>query len=445
MMLANLAKVFDDSRDRWVNRQLYLACSGGRDSLALAWACKLLHEQGKLAKLPILLHVHHGWQQANDDWADLVTTWAKAQGFECHLLKVQLTKHNETIARDMRYEALMCVMAEGDVLLLAHHANDQAETMLMRLINGTGVRGLSAMKSWQAKTCHNKSIWLWRPMLQMSRDTISQFAKAHQLPYVDDPTNHDDDYLRGKLRNHIMPVAKQINPQVIQNMARTSQLLAEADELIEMFITDKLCQAEDARLTHAPYCQTLSIDKVINLPNSAQSTLIHRWLGRGESISPNHRLVQDVLHLIWRTDNNHETRLFWQANRGYVISRYQGRLYRHRDDAWACLMAESSQLLVDEGYILKHTPMLNIIWRPPVEWMDDKLSIEPLTKDTKVPIRHKNLYGKKLVQTLAIPTWLRGNLWLIKVDGKPILMVTVGRAWRLEDGCEMSELSASFA
>lgn len=443
-MLTQLAKIFQTHQSKLSYGRLFLACSGGRDSLALAWACKCLYEQGDLPMLPILLHVHHGWQAVNDDWASLVDTWAKSHGFDCQILPIQLPKNSETIARDARYEALAGVMKSGDVLLLAHHADDQAETVLMRLVNGAGVAGLSAMKLWQHRQILGKDLRLFRPMLEISRKEISQFANHHALPYVDDVTNTSDAYVRGKLRNHVLPIFRQMNPQAVQNIARSSQLLHEASQIVSLLIDEKLALCRDD-WSQGLFCQVLDIKQVMMLPEVVQSSLVHAWLSQGEALPPNQRLVQAVLTLMHRTTHDHQTQLFWQGEHGYVICRFGGRIYRYRMDAWACLSADTKMIGLachqsvspDGGVmLLKHTQDCAVVWQIAPELLKKQIRLLPVTRQTPIPFWLggvlKNLHGKKLVQSLGVPVWLRDNLWLVVADGVPVLLLTVGRVWRLD-------------
>ena len=90
-ILTSLSSAFDELALP-AHAKLYLACSGGRDSLALAYACFLLYRQGKIIRLPTILHVHHGWQAANDAWMQLVHRWAIEHGFDCQILRITLAK-----------------------------------------------------------------------------------------------------------------------------------------------------------------------------------------------------------------------------------------------------------------------------------------------------------------------------------------------------------------
>ena len=107
-------------------RRIWLACSGGRDSLALAALCVQLYRHGKLPFLPQLLHVNHHLQAASGAWAQHVANWAKAQNIPCRILQAQLNGRDEQAARQARYDAMRRQLNQDDVLLLAHHADDQA-------------------------------------------------------------------------------------------------------------------------------------------------------------------------------------------------------------------------------------------------------------------------------------------------------------------------------
>lgn len=442
-MLNTLTQAFNHHAQKLANRTLYLACSGGRDSLSLAYGCYLLHQAGKIEQLPILLHVHHGWQEANNDWARDVAAWADQFGFDCRILPIKLPKNSETHAREARYAALISVMNEGDVLMLGHHQHDQAETMLMRLANGSGVSGLAAMREWQQMG--DKLIQLWRPLLGVSRDEISRFADEYHLPYVDDPTNVDDEHARGKLRNHILPRLCELNPKAVQNIARTGLLLAQASDIIDELIDEKLADVTD-RLAQSGYYEMLDINKLLALSSAVQSTLIHRWLGLSEPMPPPKRLVDDVLCLAHRTDGDHQTQLLWQSRLNYVICRYQSKLYRYQEAAWACLMVQNYPNVIyrDDKIILKSHERLSIVWQMPHQIKN--ISAERVLRQTKVNINHKRLHGKKLVQKLGIPTWLRLNLWIIKSDDRPALLITLGRAWRLDGAdADIENIGAHFA
>ncbi len=408
--------------------RVFVACSGGRDSLSLAYACYLLYQAGKLSVLPTLLHVHHGMQRANDDWAKGVADWAFGLGFICQVLYVKLDKFNETSARTARYQALASVMNDNDVLLLAHHAHDQAETVLMRLINGAGVDGLSGIRAWQDKCVDGKTLRLHRPWLNVSRDEISGFAYRHALPFVDDPTNTTGDNARSFIRTQILPQLKQLNPQAVQNIARSSANLASVADSIAQDISHELAKCV---LCDTPYQSVLGIDKLLTYDKAYRSLIIRTWLQGKEILPPNKRTTDDVAALSERADNDHKTELFWQADKtGYVVCRYGVYLYRYPLPVWQWLQNPSR---------------ISPTWRNGAWYLGDLDNQQlyfigadkpiPLARTDSVPVpiygKQRLLSGKKLYQTLKIPPWLRASLWQVVRDDVIVAVMGVGHEWQL--------------
>ena len=296
-------------------RRIWLACSGGRDSLALAALCVQLYRHGKLPFLPQLLHVNHHLQAASGAWAQHVANWAKAQNIPCRILQAQVNGRDEQAARQARYDAMRRQLNQDDVLLLAHHADDQAETVLMRLIQGAGVNGLSGMQPWRIQTQGTHRIVLWRPWLTIKRATISAYTQRLKLPYIDDPTNDAGDNVRSGLRRDIMPILASYNSNVIDNIARSAQLLSDAQLIINAQASEDLQHTEVASLQLPPAQRVLNIDKLQKLPIYRQRQLLHHWLGQDEPLPTAKQLVDDVLSLSQRDDNDHQTALFWQGRK----------------------------------------------------------------------------------------------------------------------------------
>ncbi|OOR89780.1 tRNA lysidine(34) synthetase TilS [Moraxella caviae] len=446
--------------------KLYLACSGGRDSLALAQACWQLFCAGKMA-LPVLLHVHHGWQAANDAWASLVANWAHTHAYECHVLHANLANRSETAARSARYESLAAAMNDGDVLLLAHHANDQAETVLMRLADGAGVQGLAGMAAWQMVQVANKRIWLWRPWLGVPRSAISDFAKRHALPFVNDETNTDPKHARGRIRTQILPKFLRLNPKAVQNITRSAALLEQSAAVLDELLGERLNTVRSGDL---PYESRLDLAQLSHASQALRQAIVHAFLGEGEPLPPSKMRTDEVLALAQRSDSDHQARLFWQgARHAYVLCRHRNVLYRYRSDVWELFGAaqssvrwcESNRQQQDENFhhnntpiyqsndqanpqtspekvlLLKATNGLALAWRLPCAWADlpintADISAVKLDNQTRITLANgRKMAGKKLFQALGVPAWLRQNVWQICHQGAPVLLVTLGAAWRL--------------
>ena len=434
-------------------RRLWLACSGGRDSLALAALCVQLYQQSKLPFLPQLLHVNHGLQAASGAWSAHVAQWAKVQKIPCRILRAQVDGHDEQAARQARYDVMRAQLNQDDVLLLAHHADDQAETVLMRLIQGAGVNGLSAMQPWRIQTQGAHRIALWRPWLTIKRATISAYAQRLKLPYIDDPTNDAGDNVRSGLRRDIMPILASYNSNVIDNIARSAQLLSDAQLIINAQAGEDLQQIEIASLQLPPAQRVLNIDKLQKLPIYRQRQLLHYWLGQDEPLPPAKQLVDDVLSLSQRDDNDHQTALFWQGRKAsYTIRRYRQQLFRLSSDwlKWLELpLTEQTQTLFnftesnpigadvhatgrqpvpinlrnDDKFAWQLQVLPNevtqLLESYKVESDKDKLKITfaPLGRNQRVKtaLASRPQAGKKLYQNLAIPLWMRESLVVVSV------------------------------
>lgn len=177
-----------------------IALSGGRDSMALAH--KSVTREGKNNVL--MLHVNHNLQQVSHDMAEKVRRWCKAQGWHLDVLEWHGAKPKtgiEAAARDARYGLLFeaCHRHKIPTLALAHHADDQMETVLMRLASGSGLDGLCGMADRQTR----EGIQIIRPLLKTPRSEITDYVESHSLPYLDDPMNGDERFTRARFRRFL--------------------------------------------------------------------------------------------------------------------------------------------------------------------------------------------------------------------------------------------------
>jgi tRNA(Ile)-lysidine synthase len=459
--------------DQLHGRRLWLACSGGRDSLALAALCVQLYRQGKLPCLPQLLHVDHGLQADSQHWAKHVANWAQAQQIPCRILQAQVNGHDEQAARQARYNVMRAHINQDDVLLLAHHADDQAETVLMRLIQGAGVNGLSGMQPWRVQTQGMQRNILWRPWLTIRRANISAYAKRLELTYIDDPTNDSGDNVRSGLRRDIMPILATYNPNVIDNIARSAQLLSDAQETVNAQAMQDMQQTENTDLQLLPAQRVLNIDTLQKLPMYRQQQLLHYWLGQDEPLPPAKQLVDDVLTLSQRDDQDHQTELFWQGRKAsYTIRRYRQQLYRMSSDwlSWLNVPLTEQVLTLSSNssshsannltsFIVRssdsYTWQLQVKPYALVRLLENStdgvaqqvvLKVVPLGRKQrlKTKMAARPQAGKKLYQTLGIPLWLRGSLIVVSItlikkseDGSdiqtdiPLLLASPFESWLL--------------
>jgi tRNA(Ile)-lysidine synthase len=210
---------------------LCVAFSGGPDSSALLHA---------LAQLPMArahglraLHVDHGLHPDSMLWADHCRSFCAALDLPCDVRRVQVEtgKGNglEAAARHARYAAFAAELHEGEYLLLGHHLDDQAETVLLKLLRGAGPEGLGGMRTLRA--CGRGQ--LWRPLLTLSRAQLRDYLETHQLKCLEDPSNADTKLARNHLRHEILPRLVQHWPHAIDSILHSAALSRAAADTLQ--------------------------------------------------------------------------------------------------------------------------------------------------------------------------------------------------------------------
>ncbi|MCI4411053.1 MAG: tRNA lysidine(34) synthetase TilS [Thiotrichales bacterium] len=210
--------------------------SGGMDSTVL------LHALRKRTDRLLAVHVHHGLQKAADAWVEHCFAQAKKMVIPFIAERVSLSNQTrrgvEDKAREARYSALWQHVKDDAILLTAHHQRDQAETLLMRLIRGAGVKGLGAMKFSQVSSqgCHV------RPFLSIAYADIQAYALREGLEWVEDPTNHTLVALRNRVRNELLPLLASWQPAIARTLAQTALHAQEAQQLLMILGKEDWCR-----------------------------------------------------------------------------------------------------------------------------------------------------------------------------------------------------------
>jgi len=261
--------------------RVWLAFSGGLDSTVLL---HLLHEQA--IKNLHALHIHHGLQNTADGWAKQCVAQCKKLKVPCEILHVKIDPSDsagpEAAARMARYKALRTRMGAGDVLVTAHHRDDQAETVLLRLLRGAGVAGLAAMRPL---TKFSGGV-LWRPLLQTPRTDILAYAKKSKLKWIEDPHNHAPRYARSYLRQEVMPRLREHWSQADLSLARAAEHCAEANELLDELALQDL---HALRLD-----QTLSVSALQALSAARRRNALRYWLDERGFDAPSTAMLQKL-------------------------------------------------------------------------------------------------------------------------------------------------------
>lgn len=219
----------------------HIALSGGLDSTVLLHLLAGLAQREALPPLSAI-HIHHGLQSAADAWPAHCRELCAGLSVPLQVEYVQVAPGAslERAARDARYAAFAARLDAGEVLLTAQHRDDQAETLLFRLLRGAGVQGLAAMPVSRALAAGH----LVRPLLNCSRAELQAYAVEQKLSWVDDPSNTDERFSRNYLRRQVLPSLLKRWPQALVSLSRTAAHLSEAGQLLDELAQQDVAAAE---------------------------------------------------------------------------------------------------------------------------------------------------------------------------------------------------------
>ncbi|MGZ8197555.1 MAG: tRNA lysidine(34) synthetase TilS [Burkholderiales bacterium] len=216
--------------------RVLLGLSGGIDSVVLL---DLLTRARKSLRIDLkALHVNHQLSPNAARWAAFCRATCRGYGVPCRVVKVSVMRANsvERAAREARYAELRRVRV--DYIVLAHNLDDQAETVLLQLVRGAGVKGLAAMPFVREANMGGagkalKSAAILRPLLDVPRLEIERYARTRKLEWIEDESNEDVRYTRNWVRREVLPLLSERLPAVRHTLARAAANMSEAAELLD--------------------------------------------------------------------------------------------------------------------------------------------------------------------------------------------------------------------
>ena len=267
---ATFARALDALRTQYSPSTIAIACSGGLDSIVLldlAWSWCRAHGVALH-----VFHVHHGLSPNADAWQGHVQAAASALGAPFEARRVvpgQSGSGVEASARKLRYRALgdMCRAHGASILLTAHHLDDQAETVLLQLLRGSGPAGLSGMDVANAapELLGNPGLVMARPLLRLGRAALEAHARGASLAWVEDESNRDVRYARNALRHSVMPALALAFPGFQERFARSAAHAQSAQRLlVELAETDLAASLSDGAIDCARL-REMSLDRAYNM------------------------------------------------------------------------------------------------------------------------------------------------------------------------------------
>ncbi|WP_254258514.1 tRNA lysidine(34) synthetase TilS [Methylovorus sp. MM2] len=395
-----------------------VAFSGGLDSRVLL---DILLSQKRSSDFTLrAMHVHHGLSPNADAWAAFCQDVCQDASIPFELARVHVPLDSgigiEAAARHARYTALI---GDGaDYIALAHHQDDQAETLLLQLFRGAGVKGLAAMAPVDIKRR------LLRPLLGISRAELEAYAKERKLKWIEDESNLDEHYDRNYCRHTILPVLEERFPAVKEALARSAVHLAETAGLLDALA------ALDAAQYLVGNGKQLQLSGLKTLSNARARNALRWWFTSQGLPLPSANRLQEMLHQLLDAKPDAVLKLIVDSENGIWLKRYQGLAYLERGDDIQPLamtwqgerelhLPDGSRLLFEEvlgaGLATRKLGMHKLR-------ISHRVGGERFKPDAVRPTRTL----KHLLQEAHIPPWQRERLPLVYADDTLVAVPNIG-------------------
>jgi tRNA(Ile)-lysidine synthase len=263
------------------------------------------------------LHVHHGISPNADAWADFCVGLCVRYDIPLHVERVNIEalrgEHGiEAAARKLRHAAFL---KQGcDFVALAHHADDQAETLLLQLLRGAGIKGAAAMPLFKSATAHMHATL--RPLLDVPRSVLLEYARQHTLQWVEDESNSDAHYARNFLRHQVFPQLEQRFPAYRDTLSRSAAHFAEAGELLDELARQDANGWESGTPLDVAFLRTLS--------SARGKNLLRYFLHAHGTTMPHDAQLADMLRQLLEARANAALCVTFGA---WQVHRYQDKVY----------------------------------------------------------------------------------------------------------------------
>lgn len=417
---------------------LYVGYSGGLDSHVLLHV--IIELIGK--KRITAVHVNHQLSSNSDIWQKHCEDRCLEIGVDIICKTVSIKNRGtgiEDAARNARYSVFEKLLKKNDLLILAHHADDQIETMLFRLFRGSGIKGMSGMPI--SRLLGNGE--LFRPLLPFFRRDLESYASANQINWIEDDSNLDIAFDRNFIRHKLIPTINERWPNSSFKLNRSANIFAESDFLINILAQKdfKIVKEVSERVGWS-----ISIDKLNGFEIIRQKNILRYWFNLHNLTLPSHAVLDNALNQMIGSKIDAEPIVSWgdlQLRRfnkklyllplnfedpNYSVKKKKGRELLEKnsikwDGSSHLILPDSSSLCVK----LKMKGGLRI---------DVKKNLEIRFRSGGERCKPQGRSGsntlKKLFQEYSLEPWLRNNIPLIYIDNR---LAAVGDLWVCDEFC----------
>lgn len=405
-----LSTIQDFCLQQGFDKTYWVGYSGGVDSQVL------LHLLVELrATYPIRLravHINHGLSMRAAEWADRCAATCKTLSVDYLQQSIDVTASSgespEEVAREGRYAALSALLAPGDILLTAHHQDDQAETALLQLFRGAGPKGLAAMPPIKP---FGQGIQA-RPLLNHLRAELMAYATQRELTWIEDESNQNIDFSRNFIRHHVLPILKKRWPSIATTVARVSSNCAEAQQLLDEMTT------QDLAIAKGSLANTLSVSRFLTLSAMRQRQVLRLWLNILGFPIPGMVKIQQVQRDLFLARSDKSPHMTWKGV----------ELRRYRDEVYALRCVDSHDVKQVIAWDLQQAlviPKLGVLQATPVLGQGIKASLTDITvrfrqggEVCRLPGRNFSHTLKNLFQERHVLPWERDRIPLLYVKDK---------------------------
>lgn len=401
-----------------------IAFSGGLDSTVLTHA---LAGSRDVHRIPLLaVHVDHGLQRESADWVAHCETFAATVDVAFMTRRVHVNSASglglEAAAREARYAALRSILEPGDWLLSAHHEDDQAETVLLNLMRGSGPSGLAGISDIRKFAAG----WLARPLLAVSRSALVTYADTHALTCIEDPTNLDQQLDRNYLRHDILPRLDARWPDAAGRLRRSATLACESARLLS-----ELAQADWRQLGER--YDRLSLQDLRRLSAERQRNVLRYVVRQLGLPSPGAVHLEQIVTELVPARADAQPMVAWP---GVRVRRHRDQLYVLPTDemenaSFAAQPVSSDRIVLPAGLgMLELVPGADSGLSDAVIAAGLELRFRGGGEEIKPVGQTHTRKLKKLLQEAAVVPWMRERLPLLYSNGH---LVAVADLWLADD------------
>jgi tRNA(Ile)-lysidine synthase len=412
-------------------KRWWVSYSGGLDSHVLLHSLKINLTEVDAIQLRAI-HINHQLSPHATAWENHCLAVCSEMAIPLTVMKVDAKplsgESPEEAARNARYKAISSVLTEDDCLITAHHCDDQAETLLLQLFRGAGLKGLSSMP----RLSRLGQGYLIRPFLAMTRSELKQYAEKHALQWIEDESNNVIQFDRNYLRHEVFPLLKLRWPMISETLSRTAEICSQSNAMLNQSIRHELTQLQGTEIN------TLSRLQLKQLSDPYRSHLIREWIYQHGYRLPSRVKLHEIVRCVIESRYDANPLVSWG---NVCVRRYGDDIYLLNADEMGGLtfmppVMESIHWNLQQDLVLPHDR--GVLRKQLVR---GKGISAKMMENNSISVRFRkggerfrwtgDNYShslKKLFQTWRVPPWIRAHIPLIVYQDKIIQVVGYGIA-----------------